>query len=63
MKKYPDAFIDLSVRCMGCDAVLWYGDYTPGIIGKVKKLIKKSGWIHHDSQGTLCPECAAKLES
>lgn len=63
MKKYPDAFIDMSVRCMGCETVLWYGSYKPGIIGKIKKLIKKSGWIHHDSEGTLCPDCASKLNT
>ena len=53
--------IDVSVICMKCEAELYSGAYQPGLIGKLKKKIHKSGWIHHPMEGTLCPECAKKI--
>ena len=40
--KVMPAFIDLSVTCMRCGCVLYSGCYTKGIIGKLKKKIKKA---------------------
>ncbi len=54
------AFIDLSVTCMGCGKVLCVDAYYPGIIRKIRKKIRKNGWIHHPEDGTLCPECQDK---
>ncbi len=61
-KKFPPAFIDISIICQDCGCELWGGAYKPGIIPKLQKLIKKSGWIHHPSDGTLCKACAQKHE-
>lgn len=61
MNKKSNAMIDVSVICMKCEAELYSGAYQPGLIGKLKKKIHKSGWIHHPTEGTLCPECAKKI--
>ena len=62
-KPYRPAIIDLSVTCMGCGAVLYEGAYYPGIINKVNKKIRRNGWIHHPTEGTLCPDCQNKKET
>lgn len=56
-EKYAPAYIDMTVICMGCEDVLYSGSYHPGIIGKINKLIRKAGWVHHPTEGTLCPDC------
>jgi len=55
--KVRPAFIDISVVCMRCGNVLYSGCYEKGIIGKLKKKIKKAKWVHHSEEGTLCPDC------
>ena len=55
--KIRPAFIDISIVCMRCGKALYTGFYTKGIIGRLKKAIRKSGWVHHPSEGTLCPDC------
>ena len=55
--KLSPAFIDISVVCMKCGDVLYSGCYEKGIIGKLKKKIKKMKWVHHPEEGTLCPDC------
>ncbi len=55
--KIRPAFIDISVVCMRCGEALYTGCYTKDIIVKLKKAIRKAGWVHHPSEGTLCPDC------
>lgn len=57
--KLPDAYIDVSITCMGCGTVLYCGAYKPGVIGRLKRMIKNVGWKHHPEEGTLCPNCLA----
>ena len=59
--KLAPAFIDISVTCMRCESVLYSGCYKKGIIGKLKKKIRKAKWVHHPTEGTLCPECYAEV--
>jgi len=56
-EKLRPAYIDLSVTCMGCGAVFFYGVYAPGVIGWLQKEIRKAGWVHAGESGTLCPKC------
>ena len=57
------AFIDISVVCMKCEKVLYSGCYVPGIIGGLKRKIRKAGWVHHPSEGTLCPDCYKSINT
>ncbi len=61
--KIRPAFIDISIVCMRCGEVLYTGCYTKGIIGRLKKAIRKSGWVHHPSEGTLCPDCYKSINT
>ena len=61
VKGFQPACIDISVTCMHCGNVLYTGIYTPDIIAKLKIKIRKERWVHHPMEGTLCPECAARM--
>ena len=61
--KVRPAFIDISVVCMRCGNVFYSGCYTKGIIGRLKKAIRKSGWVDYPSEGTLCPDCYESINT
>ena len=61
-KKMPPAYIDISVECMHCGAVLYAGVYSRDIVSRLKKLILSKGWVHCQGEGTLCKDCAEKWE-
>ncbi len=61
--KIRPALIDISIVCMRCGEALYTGCYKPGIIGRLKKAIKKAGWVHHPSEGTLCPDCYKSINA
>ena len=57
---YPSAYIDMSIACCHCGDILWYGVYERGIIGRLKKKIRKNGWIYREGEGTVCRDCSSK---
>lgn len=61
MGKLNPAIIDISVVCMRCGNVLYVGGYAKGIIEKLQQKIRKFGWVHHPTEGTLCPDCYKSL--
>lgn len=60
-KVLPPAYIDISVECMRCGKVLYTGVYSADTVAKLKRRIKRDGWVHHPMEGTLCPACAAQV--
>lgn len=61
-KTLTPAYIDISVECMHCGKVLYTGVYSADTVAKLKRRIKRDGWVHHPMEGTLCPSCASKDE-
>ena len=61
--KYKPAYIDIFIVCMHCGTELYSGVYRKGCIRPIREKIKKEGWVHHPTEGTLCPECLKMIDT